>query len=258
MPLSLADWQTTFMKELQGSPSAFFKKAVNPKTVQARTLIYRNTIFNNKLNALKISFPIVHALIGDACFQGLSHSYIENHPSTSGNLNFYGKNFPEFIKNNNIINQVIYLADMARLEWLIHELRFTAEDSPNNLSRLEFVPSHALESLRFHFQPSVKMLHSPFPVSTIWKMHQPNSDIKTVHLNEGEDWILLRQLQGKYLFLSLSPDAWVCTEALFRFETIGSAFSLAIEKNEQFDLSAHLTTLATLNLLTDYVFKEKP
>jgi hypothetical protein len=64
-----------------------------------------------------------------------------------------------------------YLADVARLEWLVHRAE-TAADGANIAAGLERLGSQSPDQLGVRFQPGFKLLHSAHPVVSIWRAHR--------------------------------------------------------------------------------------
>ena len=59
--------------------------------------IYRNTVFSNYRNALGATFVVVKQLVGTPFFDTAVDAYALAVPSTCGDLNVYGGDFPEFL-----------------------------------------------------------------------------------------------------------------------------------------------------------------
>ncbi|HVC49928.1 MAG TPA: DNA-binding domain-containing protein [Burkholderiales bacterium] len=252
---SLAEWQASFIEKLLADPSTLPAGIKNNEKTQARFAIYQNTVLANQRNALQISYPVVSALVGESCFKSIALAYSRLYPSNSGNLYGFGKHFPEFIHHHPISSELVYLADVAKLEWLFHELRFAADPSEARLDSLAQIPAHELPTLRFKFQTTVRLFHSEFPVGHIWEIHQNNSIIQTVNLNDGPAWLILQRVGGKHSILEITEEAWLFTEALSRSLTLEQAFDLALAKHPEFNLASHLALLGTHHILSGYTRK---
>src|SRR6267378_6124166 len=86
----------------------------------ARLSVYRNTFIGTLTNALRLSYPAVHRLVGVEFFETSARMFIEGQPPRSAYLDEYGAAFPEFLARFPAATSVPYLADVARLEWAVN------------------------------------------------------------------------------------------------------------------------------------------
>src|ERR1700683_4968067 len=85
-----------------------------------RLAIYRNTAFATLVNALRLSFPAVQRLVGADFFEAAAQQFIRASLPTSAYLNDYGADFPGFLSHFAPAAGLVYLGDVARLEWAVN------------------------------------------------------------------------------------------------------------------------------------------
>jgi hypothetical protein len=104
-----------------------------------RLTIYRNTFYGTLTNALRLSYPAVHRLVGAEFFEGAAHAFINAHPPRGAYLDEYGSNFADFLACFPTATSVPYLADVARLEWAVTRALHAADATPLDLMKLHSV-----------------------------------------------------------------------------------------------------------------------
>ena len=85
-----------------------------------RLNIHRNTMLGTLANALRVSFPAVHRLVGADFFEGAAQIFAREQPPRSADLDAYGAEFPGFLQRFGPASTLAYLADVARLEWAVN------------------------------------------------------------------------------------------------------------------------------------------
>jgi hypothetical protein len=98
--------------------------------------IYHNTMTTALVRALRLSYPAVHYLVGADFFEGAARIFIDQSPPRSAWLDEYGADFPEFLARLPQAASLAYLADVARLEWLINCVLHAPQARPLELARL--------------------------------------------------------------------------------------------------------------------------
>ncbi len=137
--------------------------------------VYRNNYRGNLHDALAGAYPVVKLLVGDEFFRFLARGYIERHPSCSANLHHFGSELAGFIAAFEPAKKLVYLPDVAALEWACHVAYFADDGDVLDLNALAQVPPEAYADLVLHLHPSFHLLHSRYPVAAIWQAHQPGA-----------------------------------------------------------------------------------
>ena len=132
--------------------------------------VYRNGFLRGCTEALRASYPVIEALVGEDYFNFLADSYIAAHPPQSSTFIEYGKCLPEFLEQQLAQHQLAYLPDFARLDkaWL---RAYFAQDS-NLLSEQDIEQwqnkGNAIESLATCLPESAALLTLQHTVSAAW------------------------------------------------------------------------------------------
>src|SRR5260370_23822662 len=101
----------------EGDAAAYVR--VGGVSAADRLSIYRNTLYGTLTNALRLSYPAVHRLVGAEFFEASAQKFIEDEPPRGAYLDDYGAGFPDFLARFPAAASVPYLPDVARLEWAV-------------------------------------------------------------------------------------------------------------------------------------------
>lgn len=85
---------------------------------------YRTNALAHAARALRIQFPTVADLLGDAAFQALCTRYWYGWPPTRGDLAWLGETLPECLEQQDELKCQPWLADCARLDWACWRVQF--------------------------------------------------------------------------------------------------------------------------------------
>jgi hypothetical protein len=214
---------------------------------------YRTNVFGNYLDGLRATYRSVENLIGRGCFADHAERFIRDTPSRSGDLNQYGGELPDFLERDPIAEQLPYLADVARLEWLLEEVFYEADHPALDLQRLAQVPPQHYSDLRFALHPACRLLRSAYPVRRIWQVSQPDyQGEQTVALDEGADHLLLRRERFEPLVETVSAAEFALLRALMDGASLGPACAAAQSELPEFDVSGFLQRRVADGTLCDF------
>ena len=206
-----------------------------------RIAIYRNNVLGNYRKALAATYPVVRRLVGGPFFDAAVEHFVRGHPSTRGDVNRYGAEFAMFLASYTPARDLVYLPDVARLEWAIDQASIAADAPPLDIGALGRVPPAAQGSLRFALHPSARLIVSPYPVLHIWQVNQPEyvgSD--RVDLGEGGDKLLVRRGRDGVSIERIGEGERALLAALAADATLAEATCVANDAAPQFDLAAAL------------------
>jgi hypothetical protein len=132
-----------------------------------RLRIYRNTCRSTLVAALRMTYPAVEKLVGPEFFEQAAGRFVDCHPARSGYLNDYGAQFGAFLAALEATRELLYLPDVARLEWAL-SVGANAADAPMlEPTVLLLVEAERHADLRFAPHPSVSCLQLAFPADEI-------------------------------------------------------------------------------------------
>lgn len=202
---------------------------------------HRNNVRSNHRETLKAVYPVVARLVGGDCFRAASAAYARAYPSDSGDLNRFGRHFPEFLASFEPVRALPYLGDVAWLEWLIEECFYGAEHPPLRPEALASMPPADLGNLRFRLHPSARLFASRFPLLAIWASNQPGApEDLVVDLDAGEAFLLVRRDGFAAVPEPIDHGSFCLLSLLSAGRSLAEAFEYVISVDRAFDLGAFL------------------
>ncbi|HEX3141524.1 MAG TPA: putative DNA-binding domain-containing protein [Rhizobacter sp.] len=136
---------------------------------------YRANAAASAERALASAFPTVQALMGEESFATLAQAFWHAQPPVRGDLACFGESLPAFIADSEQLADVPYLADSARLDWLLAQAERAADETPE-LATLNLLAELDAPLLHLALMPGVALLSSPHPVVSVWLAHQPGDE----------------------------------------------------------------------------------
>jgi hypothetical protein len=203
--------------------------------------VYANTVQSNFRDALQSTYPAVRRLVGEDYFRQSARELQRRHPSASGDLSHCGQGFPNFLAQLHPDDGFTYLADVARLEWLIQESLLAAEHAPLDLASLARVPPADYDGLRFGLHPTLRLFESRYPALAIWEVNVgDDAEPPTIDLRSGGNQIAIVRHRLQLQFLALSPGEYCFLHAFARGESFSAAVDRGATADADFDACAAL------------------
>jgi len=143
----------------QAMPEALFSGA-HAGAVGLR--VHRNTVLGALANALRLGFPAVDKLVGEAFFDRMAVEFARAQPPRAPQLDEYGQGLPNFIAGFPGTEALPYLGELAQFEWQFADLArcCAAPDSSG--------PSLQLEGgVRLHFAAPLRIHAARYPVEQL-------------------------------------------------------------------------------------------
>jgi hypothetical protein len=214
---------------------------------------HRTNMMGNYLEALRATYQCIENLVGPGCFAHYAEQFIRETPSRSGDLNRYGRELADFLAGTPIAAQLPYLADVARLEWLLDEVFYEADHPALDLQRLAHVSPERYPDLRFKLNPACRLLSSAYPIQRIWQVSRSDySGEQSVTLETGGDRVLVRRAGFGPVVESVSAAEFVWLRALRDGDTLGAACIAAQSAYSGLDVSACLQCRVADGTLCDF------
>ena len=127
MQYSLKNFQKDFIATLKDpTPSENLRHTIIPtrymKSKKRALLVYQDGYRARLTEALGETFEACWWVLGDDTFFALCASFVRAHPSLDYNLNSYGREFPEYLYNHKLSEEIPFLFDLASFEWSFKKL----------------------------------------------------------------------------------------------------------------------------------------
>jgi hypothetical protein len=238
---SLRELQTGFAEAMFSDtpPSPGFLASCAGPRAEVGLAAYRRGVRANLAGAVRASYPVIERIVGTAFLDAAIRRYVPDHPSTRGDLNAYGHDFDAFLATFEPAAGLPYLADVARMEWLVQSVHGAADAPDQDLSLLFGSTPEQWGELHFTLDPAHAILKSPWPLAHIWEVNQPNYEgCFVVDFDEAQTVLIHRRPAG------MAVEALVPGEAEFLSALSGDApLETAVAhaaSQPGFDLSATL------------------
>jgi len=218
--------------------------------------LYRRLIRCNYTQVLKVTYPVLHRLVGDRYFGILARGYGKFHPSTSGDLFLYGRHLPAFLHE---LQLAPLLPELARLEWACHEVYQGTDSTLVSPEQIQAIASVDLSSVTVRFHEAARLLSFPIPVHRVWLALQPDppsDDVVDLPLPEEETAVVVTRGGGKVQIAPLAKPDYLVLEALSRGVNLASVERRAIESNPDFDFQHLWATVLKLSMISGFSVSE--
>lgn len=226
---SLRDVQRAMRASLVGSDVGAAGRYVvaDGLAPERRLSVYRNTFDSTLTNALRISYPAVHKLVGAEFFEVAARLFVHEHPPQASCLNLYGAGLADFLARFEPGASLPYLPDVARLEWAVNRALHAPDVEPLDANRLATVASNLHERIRFVIDPSVSLLRVDHPADTIWRAVLAGDDdaLAAIDLAEGPVHVLVQRLATGVEAVPIDEPAFRITTALLAGQPLGEALA---------------------------------
>lgn len=223
-----------------------------------RVAVYANNTLFNRADALADAFPTVLQLVGDDFFGAMARAYARCTPSRSGDLHRYGATFADFIAQFAPAQDLPYLPDCARLDWLLHRAYYADNAPPFDFQRLASLAAQDETALRFRPHPATGTITSHWPIWRIWQAHR-EQDAAFPALDDGGDACLVwRRPDNRPSAQALNRSEWAFTASLLAGATLDTALQAALQHDENFQPGPTLNHLIGDQVLIDCYLENPP
>ncbi len=255
----LPDLQSQFVASLFAQDAAVTDSAAVDALVRGgklspsrRLAIYRHNVFTTLTGALRDLYPVTECIVGAPFFSHLAKQFIHATPSPSGDLNMFGREWPDFLAACTDADDLPYLHDVAALEWAWH-MAFHAADRPRfDLLKLASVPPEQHVALRFTLHPSVVLIASSFPIVRIWEVNQPDYvDEVAINWEVPGDFVLVVRDDVEIKIQSVPRANFEFLRAIQNDASFDVAAEKAFEADADFDLQGTLLAAIQSNVIVD-------
>lgn len=243
---ALHELQTAFLRAMLGPDESQLLEAIvgDGLLPAARLQIYRHHVLTSLTDVLQTTFPVICRLVDERFFRYAADAYIRQYPPEAPCLFEYGAHFPVFLATFPPCRDLVYLADVARLEWALHTARHAEVCAPLDPTELGRIAAHEVAQLTFQFDPSVTLLRSPWPIDQIWRMNQVDKEVDgTLDLREENICLEIRRWDDDVGFCRLAPTIATFRMVLAAGQALAIAAAAALAADAAFDCVAALHEL---------------
>ena len=194
-------------------------------------------------DVLRETFPVVCRLIGEPFFAFAAREFIAAHPPLRPSLSDYGDAFPAFLGTFPPCSDIAYLADTARLEWL---LTWRATPPMSRRSPRAVFPRRQRKTphgLYFDFIRRADISASVWPVDRIWRANQPESQDQSVDLDAGGTRLEVSRGDDGVVFRTLDEAEFGFRKSLAGGAPLGVALERALCMSPHFPAPDALAVL---------------
>ncbi|WP_166455363.1 HvfC/BufC N-terminal domain-containing protein [Duganella alba] len=216
-----------------------------------RLQLYRNSVRQTLVRALQLTYPAVARLVGDAFFTRCAQDQVAACPDDCAWLERYGASFGDFLAADPAAASVAYLADVARLEFLVNCARYADDVRPADFTALQAVPEACAGGLRFRPHPALGLLHAAAPVDAIRAavLYGDDAALQALDPHAGPVWLLVSRGADGVDVRRLPEPAWRMVAALCGGARLDEAARWAPD-----DVSGLLATHLVLQDFIDFSF----
>jgi hypothetical protein len=209
-----------------------------------RVAIYRHHVIVTLTAVLKAAYPVVCRLVDERFFAYAAHRYLRDHPPTSPCLFEYGASLPEFLETFPPCRELVYLADVARLEWAIHAAGHAPDATGIDPAALRDLGTDEVAHVTLDLSPALALVGSAWPIDRIWRANQPEADPEaTVDLGAGGVRLEVRRRGEEVIFRAVGAGDHAFRRALRAGRPLAEAASAALGADPRFDRDAALREL---------------
>ena len=232
-----------------------------PSRSRAGVQTYQNNLLMTAARALTITYPVIEKMLGAEAIRVLAKSLLDMKPPSSGDWAEWGGDLADALTLTPIIQDYPYLYGMAKLEWKLHQVG-RSKDQTINLASINRLTDNDLSGVWIQLVDALSLQKSTYPLDILWKAHQSQDtnfqlDIETlaqaIHEHQGPCCLMIYKQHQIAKFKSLSEQEfqWLTdiysgysiADLLDRHPSVDFAhwFSSAIEQNwiKELSLTSH-------------------
>jgi hypothetical protein len=214
---------------------------------ERRFAVYRNNVAVSLSGAIAKRFPAVQRIVGEDFFAELARAYVAANPPRSPVMMTYGDEIPDFLAAAAGLDELPYLADVARLEAARTRAYHAKDAEPLAAQAFAAIDPAALGGVAIDLHPSVEIVRSEHPVVAIWAMNAGEAELGEIDDWRAEDALIARP-ELDVTVRVLPPGGAAFLNALKSGAPLGEAAAIAADDAADFDLTRNLIGLIEAGL----------
>lgn len=218
----LADVQQAFAQAVFSGADVDLAFEAGPIAPEEALRVHRNTVMGALVGALRLTYPTVDRLVGEAFFDQAAVAFAEGQPPSSARLATYGEGFAEFLQSYAPASGLPYLADVARLDTAID----TATLGPGDAVRTRFPLD---DNVSVSLAEGLRVLALIYPADLIKEALDADDDIAlgAIDLQPNARWLVVWRVQRQIVVKLVSPAAGAFLRALLSGTPVNRALAAA-------------------------------
>lgn len=200
-----------------------------------RIAFYRDNLRQMWNRVLASAYPVLRELLGGGFFLTLSREYGAADPAWSGDLNRFGSRMAELLEAWPPTATYRYLADVARLEWLVHRAHFAADAVTQSPEQWAQCTRETLENSSIRLHPSVELLHTSTSAADLWLAARNSRENLEPRDCERPQWMVVVRPLWIPEVVVVSPNAFAMLRDLRNGAAMGDALDAALARDSNFD-----------------------
>ena len=214
--------------------------------------VYRNNVVASLIDVLQGHFPVVCRLVGEEFFRATARAYLNVEQPSTPVLAEFGETFADFLQNFEPLNELPYLADVARFEWLQVEALHAGDAQPLTALDLAGIDPADVGQVIFKLHPSTRLITSPYPVVSLWRANMQDEKHAPVDPDAGgEDAAVLRPALD-VIYLRLRPGGVAFLAAIMAGAGLADAAQKALDTATDFDVQKALAQYIDAGMLSGW------
>ncbi len=224
---------TTALIRQQGDYSEFTCNLKNSSKIapQLALDIYRNNTRSARIDTLELVFPVCNKILGNEVFRSIAREYVISDNDGLSDLNHYGevfnRHFQLLLNIGRLPEEYVYLPDLAKLEFIIHDAYYADNDPEFNFKLFEQKINNE-EPVYFQISASLGLVKSEYPIYKIWLNNQKQQIAKTIYAIEDTQYLLVHRDSYKPVVSPVSKFEYLLLAAFIN----DFSFQEAIENKE--------------------------
>lgn len=203
--MQLEHWQQTLAASLEQADA----DTASPWPAAALD-VHRRNMRGACMEALSTTYPVLKTVLGARYFARLVHEF----DYAAADLNFAGRAFPAWLEqtaaDREELTAMPYLADLARLEWLLHSAYYAPDDPVMNTHSFQQAMQDPA-GWRLRLSASLSLLASPWPVAAIWRTNRGSRPL--AELRARPCHVAVWRKNSRARLASLAADHWRLLQA---------------------------------------------
>lgn len=235
---TLAQWQAGIAAVIDAErPATLPDRAAMPvpgPSIVQGCAVYRGNSRQSRAAVLEEVYPVCRRVLGERSFGGLAREFVRRHASRHNDLNRFGAGFADFaretVATQSVFAGLVWLPDLARLEWFCHDVYYRDDDAPLDLSPLQ---TRAASAIWPRPVRALAWLHSEWPVHEILAAHRAPGEPPAIRLEHGNYHLVVERRDYRARVAVVSATLWALLDACGRGRLLAD-----IAADPQLDISA--------------------